>query len=278
MSASAEEFTLLMAVWKADDPAALEQALTSATTAQELPPSHVVITADGPLTPALEKVVVAATDLAPTTVVRSATHTGLARTLQRGLGACPTDTVARADADDLNEPNRFSTQIPAFHARGLDLLGSAMREIGSDRLRERPLGHDEIAAYMRDHNPFQHPTVVYSARAVNEAGGYLDLPYMEDWYLWYRMMVGGARMGNLPEPLVRYRVGEALYRRRGGFAPLTSDITLQRLMLREGHTTRLRASRNIAARAAYRAIGPRARAWMYRAVIERGKGRAPDVR
>ncbi len=264
------EFTVLMALWKGDEPSQVVEALHSATVAQDLRPAHLVLTIDGELPAALEEIVARAErgEWGESTIVRSPSHQGLASALQRGLKACPTEIVARADADDINATSRFAQQISAFVDNDLDLLGSAMREIGSGVLRERPLSHDEIRAYVRDHNPFQHPTVVFRRSAVLSAGGYVGLPFMEDWYLWYRMLRGGARTANLPDPLVNYRVNAALYARRGGLVPLQSDVILQRTMLRDGETTRLRALRNLGARLAYRVGGPRVRALMYAALIE----------
>ena len=40
---------------------------------------------------------------------------------------------------------------------------------------------------------------------------YRDLPLLEDYWLWERMMLGGARMANLPDVLVDYRVDEHLF-------------------------------------------------------------------
>lgn len=270
MNSSTPPFTLLMALWKGDEPTEVAEALRSATLGQDLQPTHLVLTIDGHLPPALETIVdrVEQGAYGPATVVRSRTHGGLATALTRGLAACPTEIVARADADDLNAPERFDIQIPYIAAHNLDVLGSAMREIGTGKLRSRPTSEEEIRAYVRDHNPFQHPTVVFRASAVRQAGGYRDLPFMEDWYLWYRMLRQGARVANLAEPLVDYRVNEGLFRRRGGLAPLQSDVILQRTMLRDGATTPLRAARNIAARFAYRTVGPRARALMYATLIE----------
>lgn len=271
MTVEVPEFTVLIALWQGDQPSQVERALSSATHEQLLRPACLVLTVDGPLTPALESVVERAEkgEWGPARIARTPSHGGLANALERGLALCPTDVVARADADDINVPERFQRQIPEFADGSLDLLGSAMRELGTGALRSRPLSERDIRAYCRDHNPFQHPTVVFRASAVRAAGGYRHLPFMEDWFLWYRMLKSGARARNLPDPLVDYRVNSALYRRRGGISPLRSDVILQRTMLRDGYTTVLRSARNLAVRLAYRSLGPRIRTLMYSLIIER---------
>lgn len=270
MSGMPAEFSVLMAVWQGDHPGHFREALRTVTIAQELAPSHLVLAVDGPLPAELDAVVrdVEHGDYGPATVLRHDEHSGLAATLQRGLEAAPTEIIARADADDLNHPRRFALQIPRFVSDELDILGSAMHELGSDKVRQRPQTHAEILRYLRDHSPFQHPTVVLRRSAVQAAGGYRTLAFMEDYDLWQRMLQNGARCANLPDALVDYRVGPDLYDRRGGTALFRSDLTMQRALLDAGMTTRRRALRNLVIRGAYRAVPSRVRRVMYRLLVE----------
>jgi len=96
---------------------------------------------------------------------------------------------------------------------------------------------------------------------------FLDL--LEDYWLWKRMMLGGARMGNLPEVLVDYRVDEALFARRGGWRLFSSDVRLQRRMLLDRVTTPGGFLRNLAVRATYRFAPGWARRIGYRRFVER---------
>lgn len=266
-----EPFTLLMAVWGNDEPSAVRAALHSATSAQTLPPDHVVLSCDGDLPPALAAIAdgVERGEYGPATVLRRSDHRGLAETLQEGLLACPTSLVARADADDLNHADRFEKQIPALLRRNLDILGAGMRELGSGRTRNRPTSQEEIQRYLKDHSPFQHPTVVFRKEAVLAAGGYQSLPFMEDYDLWYRMLRAGARAGNLAEALVDYRVGPELYDRRGGLELFRSDIRMQRRMVADGVTSWPRALRNLCIRGAYRTVPGPLRRLMYRLLVEK---------
>lgn len=270
-------FVVLMPLWRRDVPERVESALASATTQQQLPPGHLVLTVDGPLPVPLEAVVsqVEAGRYGPATVLRHAAHRGVAAALQDGLESTTAELVARADADDLCRPERFALQIPRMEAEGLDLLGGAMREFsdrvdpGDGPLRTRPLGHDEIREYLPYHSPFHHPTVVLRRSAALAVGGYRDLPLLEDYWLWERMMLGGARMENLPEVLVDYRVDEELFARRGGWRLFASDARLQRIMLADGVTTASGCARNLAMRATYRFAPGWARRLGYRRFVEK---------
>ncbi len=269
-------FVVLMPLWGRDVPERVEAALASATTQQQLPPDELVLTVDGPIPRALEAVVshVQEGRYGPATVLRHTSHRGVAAALQDGLESITAELVARADADDLCRPERFALQIPHMETEELDLLGGAMREF-SDRvmpghgpLRTRPTSHEEIRAYLPHHSPFHHPTMVLRRSTALAVGGYRDLPLLEDYWLWERMMLGGAQMANLSEVLVDYRVDEDLFARRGGWRLFASDARLQRIMLADGVTTGPRCARNLVMRAAYRFAPGWARRLGYRRFVE----------
>ncbi|MGP9539016.1 glycosyltransferase [Brachybacterium sp. AOP43-C2-M15] len=267
-----------MPLWGRDLPDRVELALTSATVDQQRQPDLLILTVDGELPAALEDVVdrVAAGEWGPSRVLRHDAHRGVAAALQDGLEMSPYELVARADADDLCRPERFALQIPRMQSAGLDLLGSAMREFsdrlppGKGPLRTRPLTHEEIVAYLPHHSPFHHPTMVLRRSVALAVGGYRDLPLLEDYWLWERMMLGGARMGNLPEVLVDYRVDDELFARRGGRRLFASDLRFQKRMVRDGVTTPGLFVRNVALRGAYRFAPGWLRRVGYRRFIEKG--------
>lgn len=277
-------FAVLMPLWAKECPDRLRAALASATIEQQLTPDLLVLTVDGPLPTELEEIVeqVEAGDYGPARVLRHSRHRGVAAALQDGLRECPFDLVARADADDLCRPERFALQIPRMHAEGLDLLGGAMREFsdrippGQGPLRERPLTHEDIVRYLPRHSPFHHPTMVLRRSTVLAVGGYRDLVLLEDYWLWERMLLGGARMANLPDVLVDYRVDEDLFARRGGARLLGSDLRLQLIMLRDRVVTPLGFARNVAERTVYRCAPGWVRRIVYRTFVERDSRRAAE--
>nr|WP_209895708.1 glycosyltransferase [Brachybacterium fresconis] len=267
-----------MPLWKRDVPERVVAAITSATREQQLRPDLFILTVDGPLTAELDALVARVEDggFGPARVLRHDAHRGVASALQDGLEASPHELVARADADDLCRPDRFALQIPAMSGPpALDLMGGAMREFsdrlapGDGPLRTRPLSHDEIVAYLPHHSPFHHPTIVLRRSVALAVGGYRDLPLLEDYWLWERMMLGGARMGNLAEVVVDYRVDEELFARRGGWRLFASDVRLQRRMVRDRVTSPGLFLRNLVLRGAYRVAPGWARRLGYRTFIEK---------
>ncbi|MGI8887867.1 MAG: glycosyltransferase, partial [Nocardioidaceae bacterium] len=198
---------------------------------------------------------------------------GLGIALDRGMAACAHDIVARMDADDIALPQRFSVQVPLIEA-GADLVGSSLLEFGTDAddivgKRVPPLDPEEIMRYARFHQPFNHPTVVYRRRAVEAAGGYRHLALMEDYLLFAKMIAQGARVANVEEPLVLYRIGAGAYARRGGVALLKSEWRLQRRLRELRFTSRLQFARNVFVRCGYRLVPEAVRKAAYRKLIAR---------
>ncbi|MGH3331022.1 MAG: hypothetical protein ACRDPJ_06890, partial [Nocardioidaceae bacterium] len=140
-----------------------------------------------------------------------------------------------------------------------------------------PLDPDWIRSAVRFRDPFNHPTVVYRRGCVEDAGGYQDMPLMEDYLLFARMLARGAKPVNLAEPLVYYRVSAGAYARRGGIALLRAELELQRRFRADGITTRGEYVRNVAVRGGYRLVPEGLRRRAYRRIIARRSTATPDT-
>jgi Glycosyl transferase family 2 len=207
----------------------------------------------------------------PVDVVEIERNGGLGPALDAGLAACRHDVVARMDADDISLPHRFAVQLPIIEA-GFDLVGSGLIEFGTGPddvvgTRTPPTEPADILARSRFADPFNHPTVVYRRELVQSVGGYTDFALMEDYLLWAKMIVAGARVANVAEPLVKYRVGAGAYARRGGTAQLRAELAVQRRFRQLGFTTRAQFVRNVVVRGGYRLVPERLRRMAYRTVI-----------
>jgi glycosyltransferase involved in cell wall biosynthesis len=275
-----EAFSVLLPCYTGDSPDALEAAFLSVTAQQTRRPDQVVLVQDGPVSERLGQRI---TDLVegsvvPTTLVVLRRNLGLGVALTRGLEACEHDIVARMDADDVSDPERFEIQVPLVES-GVDVLGSALLEfqtrpevvVGSRAVLTDPA---EIAREARLRQTFNHPSVVYRASLVRRVGGYEDLPGLEDYLLFAKMIMAGARVGNVSRPLVRYRVSEGAYARRGGWGILHSELELQRRFRRMGFTTRAQYARNVIVRAVYRLVPEQVRRTAYQRLLA-GRGDRP---
>jgi glycosyltransferase involved in cell wall biosynthesis len=268
-------FSLLLPVYAGDRADFLRRAFTSSVNDQTLQPDDVVVVQDGPLPDDLREACdeLAAMSPVPVNLVRLERNIGLGPALDHGLEECAYDVVARMDADDISLPRRFELQLPLI-ADGADIVGSALMEFIDDIddvviTRVPPLDPDWIRSAIRFRDPFNHPTVVYRRSMVQKVGGYQDLPLMEDYLLFARMVAEGAVPANVAEPLVYYRIGAGAYARRGGRALLRSEWALQRRFLALGITNRVEFVRNVAVRGGYRLVPEPLRRVAYRRLIAR---------
>src|SRR5215467_14180341 len=251
-----EPFSLLVPVYHGDRPDYLRRAFRSAVDDQTVRPDQVIIVRDGPVREELADCLaeLRSASPVPVTFVPLRQNAGLGPALDSGLAASKFDVVARMDADDVAMPHRFEVELPLIS--GADIVGGGLLEFVSDiddvvGQRVPPIGAAKIQRYARLHDPFNHPTVVYRRSAVLAAGGYGDLPLMEDYALFARMLGNGARAVNVAEPLVFYRVGASAFKRRGGAALLRSELRLQREFRRRGFTSRPEYVRNVVVRGGY---------------------------
>lgn len=281
---TAEQFSLLLPVYSRDRPDFLTRSLHSAAVEQERSPDEVVLVQDGPVGHDLQEVIgqFRRSCAVPVTLVVLQHNIGLGPALDAGLAACRYDIVARQDADDVSLPTRFAVQVPIVE-KGTDLVGSGLLEVGDGEhnvvgQRTPPTDPGAIARYARFHDPFNHPSVVYRRSAVQAAGGYQNLPLLEDYWLFARMIHGGSSVANVTEPLVLYRVGAGAFSRRGGWALLRSEVELQRRMHAIGFTSTAQYLRNLTIRGGYRLVPEGARRVVYRQVFGSGAASPAGIR
>ena len=275
MSESAE-FSLLLPVYAGDTAAHVRLAFNSSVGLQTLPPSEVVIVQDGPVGDALAAALaeLEAESPVPVHVIRLPRNVGLTEALNAGLAACRFPVIARMDADDVSVPDRFERQWTLI-ADGADLVGTGMVEFESDpevlgARRTPPVGPERIRDHARTHNPFNHPTMMYRASTIAAVGGYEPFGKMEDYWLGIRVIASGARAENIPEPLLKYRVGSGAFQRRGGLAEARTEWRLQRAMLRMGFVTRGQYLRNVVVKGAYRLMPAGVKRVLFRRFIGGG--------
>lgn len=121
-----------------------------------------------------------------------------------------TPYLVRMDADDVCLPNRLSTLLFAMERYGLDVLGSAVAIIDGD---SREIGNmafprtaKAISRALTRRTVFCHPAVMLRKQFLLDMRGYLGGFVSEDTDLWLRAERQGARMGNLPDILLHYRL------------------------------------------------------------------------
>ncbi len=262
--------SVLMAVYAGTPAQQLAVALGSVVS-QTRPADEIVVVVDGPVSREHEAVL--ADFGSAIKRVDLPNNVGLGRALEVGLADCSGDWIARADADDVNRPDRLEYQIAVLERTGADVCSASMQEVAGPTMqavgvRRSPSTHDEFAQRMRMTNPVNHPAVVFRRQAALSAGGYRHLPLLEDYDLWARMLRDGARFIGVDEPLVTYRI-DGMLDRRSDRALAASERQLQRNLRDYGLVGWPVTLRNTVLRGAYRRLPPRLRARAYGLLFRR---------
>jgi len=158
-------------------------------------------------------------------------HRGLTPTLNRGLELARGEFIARQDADDWSEPQRFSRQVvylrehPEVALAGTDsqLHRADGQPLWRLRLARTP---GELSRAFQKGNPFVHGSAMYRRELALEIGGYREqFPCSQDYDFFWRLAETGGAV-NLDEVLYHYRyTGGAVSARRAADQALVERAT-----------------------------------------------------
>lgn len=216
-------FSVLLSIYAEENPKNFDECLKSIL-GQSCLPDEVVIVKDGPISNGLNEILDNFSHIYPhLKVVCLPTNHGLGFALNEGLKYCQYELVGRMDTDDIAKPNRFERQVD-FMENNVDIsvVGAWIEEFQDEpkniiSVKRLPETSQELMAYARKRNPLNHPVVMFRKSEVIKAGGYLHYPLFEDYYLWVRMILNGAKLYNIQECLLSFRSSPEMYKRRGGF-------------------------------------------------------------
>ncbi|TWU67663.1 MULTISPECIES: glycosyltransferase [Crateriforma] len=268
-------FSVLMSVYRNDDPIHFWEAIDSVTAKQTRRPDEVILVVDGPVSEDLETVIDhwEAQPMHNVRVVRCKNNIGLAKAMNVGLQHCRYDYVARMDADDVSLSDRFEKQLSYLDQHpDISLLGGWYRQFDDQMQqcltdRKVPAQPDAIKKYSRKRTPFNHVTAVFKRADLMRVGGYPSIDgLMEDWWIALRMIKQGMRLANLPEYHVNVRGDNAFMRRRGGWDYLRSEFANLTAMNREGLMSMRDLVQNLMIRSGVRIIPVGLRSMIYKAI------------
>lgn len=209
---------------------------------QTLVPDEIVLVEDGPLTKELYTVINDIKQAYPgliTSVIHEENQ-GLGLALQHGLEVARNEIVARMDTDDIAVPDRCQRQLEFMNGHpDVTIVGGQIEEfiesvtniVGK---REVPTTDNQLKAFAKKRCPFNHMTVMFRKSDVLEVGNYQEWFWNEDYYLWIRLAIANKKFANIPDTVVKVRVGTDMYQRRGGMKYFESERDIQKLMLKEG--------------------------------------------
>lgn len=236
------KFSLLMSIYHKEDPDNFDQCMQSVWDNQIKKPDEIILVEDGPLTQDLYNNIAKWKEklCGHFKTVTLEQNVGLGQALQIGLKHCQNDVVARMDTDDIATADRFEKQISFLSANlDIDIVGSWVGEFEQNKAiissyRKTPKTQQEIIYYAKKRNPMNHPSVIFRKEAVQKARGYRTMHGFEDYDLWARMLMSGARFHNLQEALVHMRVGAGQLERRSGWRYAVNEVKFQKALMKSG--------------------------------------------
>lgn len=177
------------------------------------------------------------------------THRGVPGASNCGLAKARGQFVARQDADDWSEPQRFARQVafledhPHVSLVGADTYSHAADGTALWRLR-LPHTTAEISAALWRGNPFVHGSTMFRREQALRIGGYREqLPCASDYDFLWRLTEEGDAV-NLTEVLYHYRYtsGSISARRAADQARVHRAARILAAARRRGETEDLRAA------------------------------------
>lgn len=234
-------FSVLMSVYKKEQPNFLDKALESLEQ-QTILPKEIVLVKDGILTPELDKVIISHENkhTVKYIIVSTSKNNGLAAALHLGTKYVSTDWIARMDSDDYSVKDRFEKQLNAINRNpDLAVVGGQVKEFANNikntiGYRIVPENEKLIYDFIKWRNPFNHPTVMINKSKLELVGGYKSYGNLEDYYLWSRMIAKKLPMINLDDVLTYMRVDDGMYARRGKISNIKYFYKLRSFLRSEG--------------------------------------------
>ena len=153
---------------------------------------------------------------APRVKVLPLPHRGIIPALNEGLAACEAPYVARMDGDDRAHPTRLERQVGYLDQHpDVAVLASQVEGFPVGDVREgfriyidwlnSLITHADITREIFVESPLPHPSLTFRKRWVVELGGYKEFGWPEDYDLWLRLYIAGARFAKTPEVLLYWR-------------------------------------------------------------------------
>ena len=235
------KYSVLMSVYYKEKPEYLKESLISIFN-QTARPDEVILIKDGPVTMELEYVInkfLSEYDIFHVYSLKG--NKGLGYALNYGLQYCNNEVVFRMDTDDISLKERARMQLDYLNKHpDVSVLGSYIEEFIDDSgnnlyVKQVPLSDNEIKRMLKKKNAINHPSVVFKKSHILAVGGYIELKLNEDYYLWVRMAEKGYIFANIEESLVKMRVTDETYLRRGGLKYFITQNSIYKYMKKNNY-------------------------------------------
>jgi cellulose synthase/poly-beta-1,6-N-acetylglucosamine synthase-like glycosyltransferase len=140
-------------------------------------------------------------------------HAGIIEALNAGLAACQAPYIARMDADDWAHEERLERQSAYLDGHPeLAVVGCLVKSDHAGEGFQRYLdwlnsliSAEDIAREIFIESPVAHPSTMMRRSWIEQAGGYQDRGWAEDYDLWLRIHQRGGKIAKVSEVLLSWR-------------------------------------------------------------------------
>ncbi len=148
--------------------------------------------------------------------VLSPPHGGVIAAANAGLEVCTAPYIARMDADDRAHPERLAKQAAYLDAHpDMAVVSSLVKAFPDEDVRagyriyiqwlNSLVTDEDIRREMFVESPLANPSIMMRSTWFKKMGGYHEYGWPEDYDLWLRMYMAGAKFAKIPEVLLKWR-------------------------------------------------------------------------
>jgi GT2 family glycosyltransferase len=153
----------------------------------------------------------------------------------------------------------------------IDLVASWSSEFIDEatdlRLKTSPTEHEAIIEALKWRNVIAHPTIVVRKKSLDAVGGYREsVGLLEDYDLYVRLILAGAKFHIIPKILLRVRTTQEQRARRGNLAYFINETRFRYRCFRAGFLNAKEFFLTTGLYALFRLIGTPMRNRLYAAV------------
>lgn len=170
-------------------------------------------------------------------IINNEYNLGLTKSLNRALENATGEYIARMDADDISETNRFELQLDYLKKNDLDLVGCSLRRISEsgeivNSCTNSSYSYKCIAKLLDYDNCVPHPSWFGKKELFDRLNGYRDLHSCEDYDFLLRAKLISAKIGIVDQILLNYRINTNGISRSNSLKQMLSSHYLQKNLFR----------------------------------------------
>lgn len=142
-----------------------------------------------------------------TTLIRNDVNLGITKSLNKGIGYCRGNFIARFDADDIMFPDRLQLQWEQITNTKSDVVLGQIVTFPVNLDYNYPINNEAIRDGLYFGNTLPHPGTLIKT-SVLKKNLYLDVPGykgLEDYYLWIRLANQNVVFSGLSQNVIKYR-------------------------------------------------------------------------